>query len=235
MSLSGSMVLPGAETPDPAAVAEADGTGATVGNATTREILFYPKAAVASFEVQRTVLNAADPGMDAYFAGLMIKKHQADFEKKALAQILSEITGAVVSTTHSITGADLLALVDGVSNAIDLPVGSSFLTNWTMFNKLKTLKRLDTSVDRAVLENDMIWDIPAVASALVSKTATTNYDPIIFGAWSNCALASFGNGVNIVVDPYTKAIKNQVVLTSQAEWDAHITDTKAFYKCVSAN
>lgn len=236
INLTGPVNLPGAETPDYATVSEVDGSGASAGSVTSRDVNFFPKIAVAQFETSRVALEMATPGMESYLAGLMMKKHAADFEAKAIAQLISEITAgntvaAEDTTNHLITADDLLALMLKVTSVVDLPIGSGFLTNWTMYNKLKTVKR-DATLDRAINENGMIWDLPSVPSAHVAKVST--YDPVIFGAWSNALTASFGNGVNILVDPYTKAVKDQVVITGQAHWDAHLMDTKAFAKIVDA-
>ena len=47
INLTGAVNLPGAETPDYAAVSEVDGSGASVGSVTSRDVNFFPKIAVA--------------------------------------------------------------------------------------------------------------------------------------------------------------------------------------------
>jgi hypothetical protein len=187
------------------------------------------------------MLESGTPGVDAYLVNLLRKRHASSFEDAAWAQILAEIsqtydyTGGGTGTNHDTAvdyAAGLLGLVNVVANQIDEPAGSAFVTNHVLFNKLSQVKR-SANLTVPVAGDGMIWDRKAVASARVKAIAA--YQPIVFGAWEFCQLASFGSGVNIVVDQITKALSDEVLITGQAHWDGHIVQPVAFAKTVNAN
>lgn len=238
LALDGPITLPGADTPVYTAVNEKTG-GATQGAITTRNILFDAKIAVAQFKMSNKSLIQSQAGLESYLKSLILQRQKYDFEYKALKQIIGEITNSVTIGTTNVVSADgsdaasLLGIVKAVTSVIDLPVNGSFLTDWTMLHKLQGIKKSTSLVD-AVATADSIWNYPAAATALLLASDFAAKDPIVYGDWSRCQLASFGPGVEIIVDNITDAINANTVITAQSYWDGHITDTKAFAKAVNA-
>ena len=240
MNLAQPVELPGGDVPTPTFGTETGfiTTPATETDPTSRNILFSPKVAISQIALTRTMLESGTPGVDAYLVNLLRKRHASGFEDAAWAQILGEISQTYDYTAggsnHDVSvdfGAGLLDLVQVVANQIDEPEGAGFATNHVMFNKLSQVKR-SANLTVPVAGSGMIWDRKAVASARIK--AISSYQPVVFGAWEYCQLASFGSGVNLVIDQISKALSDQVLITGQAHYDAHVTQPIAFAKTVNA-
>jgi len=86
----------------------------------------------------------------------------------------------------------------------------------------------------------MIWDgdfregriagYPASATNQISKTLGDDEDEhgIVFGNWRDLAIATFGNDLELVVDPYTAADSAQIKVTSFAMADAAVLRPESF-------
>jgi len=68
---------------------------------------------------------------------------------------------------------------------------------------------------------------PVLTSTLVPTNIDSNKTAVIFGDWSNLILANWG-GVDLMVDPYFLALKAQVRLIINSEWDIKLKQPKAF-------
>lgn len=236
MNLTNSIVLPGADTPTPGDTTEA-GVGGATGDPVTRSITFDAKIAIAQIPMSKKSLFQSEPGVDSYLMNIMLRKHRYDFEKKALAQILSEITNTVtIGATNVVddaSSATLLNVMKAVASVIDMPARGTFLTNWNMFTKLASVKRSAT-LTLPVVQNGLIWDLPTVVSAVLGQVAAK--DPVIFMDPEYLQTASFGPGVCFEVDSSSQAnaLKGHVTITSQCFWDAHVMNQAAFAKAVNA-
>lgn len=78
-----------------------------------------------------------------------------------------------------------------------------------------------TNATGMVYENGSVDGTQALNT---SNVASTNY---IYGDWSNLAIGSFG-GLDLVVDPYSKAAAGQVRLVVNAFFDAKVLRPEAF-------
>ena len=246
MNLAQPVTLPGGDVPVPTSGTET-GISASESDPTSRNILFSPLVAVSQIGLTRIMLESGTPGTDAYLVQLMRKRHASTFEDLAFARILAQITqsfdyGTSTADSNCATdaGMGLLDLIQVVANQIDEPATSAFVCNHALYNKLSTVKR-SANLTVPVATNNQIWDRAAVKSARVKSitgklddgTTNATFNPIIWGAWEYCQLASFGSGVNIIVDQITKALQDQVLITAQAHWDAEVTQPVSFAKCVN--
>ena len=66
-----------------------------------------------------------------------------------------------------------------------------------------------------------------VASSLVPTLDTGASHPLIFGDWKQMSVGFWG-GMNILVDPYTKASTSQIKLNIELFNDVTVTNEKAF-------
>lgn len=95
---------------------------------------------------------------------------------------------------------------------------------YVMSNKAKAALRgmiKGTNATGMVYENGSVDGTQALNT---SNVASTNY---IYGDWSNLAIGSWG-GIDLTVDPYTRAAAGQVRLVVNAFFDAKVLREEAF-------
>lgn len=95
---------------------------------------------------------------------------------------------------------------------------------YVMSNKAKAALRgmiKGTNATGMVYENGSVDGTEALNT---SNVASTNY---IYGDWSNLAIGSWG-GIDLTVDPYTRAAAGQVRLVVNAFFDAKVLREEAF-------
>jgi hypothetical protein len=75
----------------------------------------------------------------------------------------------------------------------------------------------------------------SLASSQVSKTleAAAKHG-LIFGTWNECALGVWGNDLELIVDPLTKAGYGQILITSFSMGDVALMRPQAFVKGTGA-
>ena len=65
----------------------------------------------------------------------------------------------------------------------------------------------------------------------LTKGAGTDLSAMIYGNWNDCLVGNWA-GMNMIVDPYTKAIEGQVVLVANTFWDILLRRIKSFSAAV---
>jgi len=76
---------------------------------------------------------------------------------------------------------------------------------------------------------------PARATNQVSKLLGTGADHgIIFGNWDDLMVGTWGNDLELVVDPYKYADKGQIVVTSYSMADTAVRRGESFVKALTA-
>ena len=236
MNLTQPTVFPAIDSiPTPTTQAEVDALG-TAGVVVTRQVTFAPNILVSGFGVSRTALQSSPASLDSYLKNMIMKMHIREFDKKAIAKIVSQITGTVVGLSASEI-AKYPGLVTKVQDVTDYNAGCAFLTTNKLLNELKLVKREATLVT-PVATDSTILDWKAVSTSNIAtiaydSTPTLYSEPLVYGDWNYAAFASFGGGVNIVTDIYgANAYSDSVSLIAQAHWDAQVMNKAAFAKMI---
>lgn len=120
--------------------------------------------------------------------------------------------GAVIGGTNGAapTWAHIVALVGKVADA-NADAGSlAFLTNSKVASKLRSTPKVASTDSRMILEiAEMLGYVVHVSNNVpgnLSKgTANAIASALIFGNWADVILASFGDGMDLIVDPFTQA------------------------------
>jgi HK97 family phage major capsid protein len=86
---------------------------------------------------------------------------------------------------------------------------------------LKKTPKFSSAIN-AIWENDKVNEYPAFSSPFC------NQEHIYYGDWSKTVLAVYGNGIEIIVDPFTKANYGEVVLTAIGLFDCGVINKRAF-------
>ena len=142
--------------------------------------------------------------------------------------------GGAPTRTH------ILALMAEVRNQDAQAAAMAFLTNTKVMAKLMDTK-LDSGSGRFLLEQaqaNLLGYRAAFSNQIpadLSKgTSTNTLSAIIFGDFRQLVVGGWG-GMDLVVDPYTKARNGMVALTINSFWDAAVRQPKSFAAIKDAN
>lgn len=143
--------------------------------------------------------------------------------------------GSVVGGTNGAAPdwADIVDLVAAIEDA-DAAAGSlAFLTNPSVAAKLRSTVKVGSTDSRMILEGKTLLDYPVhlttqVPSNLTKGSASGVCSAIIFGDFSGVILASFGQGVDLVVDPFTNATAGQTRIIANSYVDVGIRRAAQF-------
>jgi HK97 family phage major capsid protein len=86
---------------------------------------------------------------------------------------------------------------------------------------LKRITKL-TNAQNTIWELDKVNEYTAIASPAV------NYERIILGDFSKSVLAQFGDGIEVIVDPFSKSTKGEIVLTAIGMFGSGVHNPNAF-------
>ena len=119
------------------------------------------------------------------------------------------------------TYAEVCGLVGDVDSTGIVPTETAgFVMNNAMRATLKAIPRV-AGGERMIIENDMIDGVP------VYVTEYADANTIEYGYFSYALVGQFGDST-LIVDPYTKAAKNQIQFTLNSFWDIKPARKQAF-------
>ena len=119
------------------------------------------------------------------------------------------------------TYAEICGFVGDVDSTGIVPTATAgFVMNNAMRAALKATPRVPGG-ERMIIENDMIDGVPV----FVTEYADAN--TIEYGYFSYALVGQFGDST-LIVDPYTKAAKNQIQFTLNSFWDIKPARPQAF-------
>jgi HK97 family phage major capsid protein len=145
--------------------------------------------------------------------------------------------GSVVGGTNGAapTWAHLVALVAAVANVNAVGGRPGFLFNTKLESKLRSTLKVASTDSKMILEDGQAslvgnpWMASNnVPSNLTKGTATAICSAIIFGNFTDVILASFGEGVDVIVDPYTLATSSQTRVVVNSLCDVGIRRPESF-------
>ena len=120
-------------------------------------------------------------------------------------------------------------------------IGSlGFLTNTVVIKKLMTTVKV-ASTDSVMIVNDFN-DMEGFTRLAGSKCGVSNQVPsgldkgtstdvcsaIIYGNWADLYVGIWGNGIDVIVDPYTDSAKGQLNITTLLDYDVLIRHAESF-------
>lgn len=128
-----------------------------------------------------------------------------------------------------------LVQLEGLVSQVDADIGRiGFLTNTKVRAKLKTTPRIASTDSRCIWDDsDRLLAYPTgvtngVPSNLTKGTSGAVCSAIIFGNFADMVLAQWGNGIDVVVDPYSAAKTGMTVLVANAYLDAGVRRGESF-------
>jgi HK97 family phage major capsid protein len=135
------------------------------------------------------------------------------------------------STTAGGAGAclDMLTAIQTIAASHGLEGNLAFVNDWTLYKALKGGAQVSNITPMMV--GDILAGYPAHFSFAPANVAGTSGDGL-FGDFSKVFFAQFGPS-NILVDPYSAALTNEVRLVMNNHFDWGVSQGKAFVKYTS--
>lgn len=172
----------------------------------------------------KELLAQINPAVQAAIVADMIK----GCDRKITAEVYAV---ALAAATETAAGAITEAGFNALAAAVDMD--GAFAMDRGSFFDAKAVKFDTGSGIRLATQGEMngvgkTWDgTPIYYSNLFSDGANQQY--VVYGAWSELWLGFFG-GLEIVLDPFTRARYGEIVMTVNRLADAIIRNTAAFVK-----
>jgi len=129
--------------------------------------------------------------------------------------------------------ADLVALIGKVADA-NADVGSlAFLSNSKVASYLRSTPKVEDTDSKMLLESNDLLGYPFLVSNqvpdnLTKGSATSACSAIIYGNWQDVILASWGQGVDLLVDPFTQATAGMTRVIANSYCDVGIRRAASF-------
>jgi HK97 family phage major capsid protein len=145
--------------------------------------------------------------------------------------------GSVVGGTNGAdpTWAHIVALMAAVANTNASGGQAGYLFSTKIEAKFRNTVKVASTDSRMLLEDGQTtlsgkkWEASNnVPDNLTKGSATAICSAIIFGNWADVILASFGNGVDMIVDPYTLATSGQTRVVVNSLCDVGIRRPASF-------
>ena len=146
---------------------------------------------------------------------------------------IAATTGVLTFTESTTAGgvgmtADMLTAIQTIANNHGLDGRLAFVNNWAMYSNLKQGAQV-AGVYPAYVDDKLMGYDGYFSSAPASVTASADG---IFGDFSRVYLCQFGPS-NILVDPYSAALTNEVRLVMNNHFDWGVADGASFVKYTS--
>jgi HK97 family phage major capsid protein len=147
---------------------------------------------------------------------------------------IAATTGVLTFTESATTGGvgaclDMLTAIETLANDHGLEGNLAFVNDWTLYKALKGGAQVSNITPMMV--GDILAGYPAHFSFAPANVAATSGDGL-FGDFSKVFFAQFGPS-NILVDPYSAALTNEVRLVMNNHFDWGVSQGKAFVKYTS--
>jgi HK97 family phage major capsid protein len=217
-------------------------------DATTAARELRPKLLYAACDISRRLMIQTNNTIDQFILNNMIQSMAVEFERAVINGAGStEPTGLLTSITQTTamganggapSYAKILELIQTVLSSDGRNVNRRFLTNPKVVAKLKNTL-VDAGSGATVMGYNGLFQsqmgvidgygvsVTANVPSNLSKGTTTGVcSALVFGDFSQIVTGQFG-GVELIVDPYTKARTGQISLTMNSFMDSTVLQPNA--------
>lgn len=143
--------------------------------------------------------------------------------------------GSVIGGTNGAAPdyADIIALIAAIESVDALAGAPAFLINPATAAKLRSTPKVASTDSRMILEGNDLLGYPVhissnVPSNLTKGSASGICSALIFGNFNDVVLASFGEGIDLIVDPFTNATSGQTRVIANSYVDVGIRRAASF-------
>lgn len=194
----------------------------TDSNPTFEKLTLAPVKFTASTVIGKEMLVASNSDVEAFIIDSITRELAYEVENYMLGKVATGAGREInYSALNAMTWADALAFEAAIGgyNVAD----ASFVMSAPARATLKNIAKSDTAVAAGfICENNEINGYAVNVSGCVKN------DNLYFGAWDRLILAQFGQGLEILVDPYTEARSGAIVVVGSICIDAGVDAPEAF-------
>lgn len=222
-----------------AETAELTATDNTIG-----QITLAPKRVGSYTEVSNQLLVQSNPGVERFIREDLLQAIATAIDAAAinggggLAPVGILGTAGIGDVPIGTNGgpptwAALVALIAAVSNANADFGDLAYLTNSKVLAKLRSTQRITATDSIMLLEGNTILDYPIagsnnVPSNLTKGTAAGVCSALIFGNFADVLIGQFGQGVDLIVDRFSKATSGITRVVANSFVDVAIRRAASF-------
>ena len=211
------------------------------------QLLLQPKRIGAWTKYSKQLIAQSSPDIEAFVRNDLMLAIATGFDSAAIngtgssAQptgiLATSGIGSVAGGTNGLAPAwsHLTALVASIANANANGGRPGFLFSTKVESKLRSTVKVASTDSKMILEEGQTSLVgqPWYASNnapdnLTKGTATAICSAIIYGNWEDVILASFGEGVDMIVDPFTLATSSQTRVVVNSLCDVGVRRAASF-------
>ena len=252
--LVGNLDMPTASTV-PSAGWNTENGSATEKSPAFSKVTFSPKRLAAYIQVSNQLMMQSSNSIDLYVRNWLLNAMAQSLETAAIkgggtnepigiignSSVNVTFAGGATSNSTNANGiapvwADVVNLMKAVENANG--DGVAYLTNPSVKAKLQTTARQASGV-----EGNFIWpsggtdlngynvQTSTLVPSNLTKGSSSNLSALIFGDFSKMAIASWGGGLELTVDPFSGATAGLTNVVLNSYLDVELLQPTAFAVC----
>lgn len=194
---------------------------ATDTNPTFENVELSPKKITGSVLVCKEMLANTNSDVQAFVIDSLLKEITYKIQAMMLEKV-AESAGKEInySAITAITWADILAMEAAVDGY--LVDNTSFVMSPAARAALKATPKAENTIAGFICEGNEVNGYAVNVSGVVGN------DNIYYGDWNQLVLGTWGQGIEILVDPYSEARAGNVVIVASALVDAAVVQKNAF-------
>lgn len=184
----------------------------------TQSIILQANRVQAFQSVTRETLAQTNPDVLSSIVGNLYRSLWQAVATKFFDEVEVDAASQVSTATGPATLRTFTNMEASLGN-LDL-MTPSYVMNPTTKSYCKSTAGLTNQA--AIWTGNTVNDLPA------ASTPHCNDDKVYFGDWSKAVVATWGSGVEIIVDPFTQAKQGTIVYTAMMLADVGVHDPQAF-------
>ena len=211
------------------------------------QLLLTPKRVGAWTKYSKQLIAQSSPDVERFVRNDLMQAIAVAFDSAAIngtglsgqptGILATSGIGNVAGGTNGLapTWAHLIALVAAIANANALGGSPGFLFSTKIEAKLRNTVKVASTDSKMILEENQstLAGHPWLASNnapdnLTKGTSSAIASAVIFGNWQDVILASFGEGVDVIVDPFTLATSSQTRVVVNSLCDVGVRRAGSF-------
>lgn len=225
-------------------VGENPSSALTLTQATLDSFTLSPKTGVSGTSYSRQIFVQSSGSIEQFLRDDLAQVISAGLDTAFVNGSGSTQPGGILNQTGTqliplgtnggnLTWADLVATETKVLEAAAAGPSLAFVSTPGVQGYLKSNLRNAVSGAQYLMSDDgRVNGYPFVASVRVpnnlTKGTSSNCHALVFGDWSQCLVATWGDGVDVMVDPYSASLQGMVVVTASIMVDIGWRQPPAF-------
>lgn len=190
-------------------------------NPTFEKVEMSPKKITGSVLVCKEMLANTNSDVEAFIIDSLLKQITYKIEAMMLDKVAEGANKEInYASVNAITWADVLAMEAAIDGY--LVDNMAFVMSPSARAALKATPKAENTIAGFICEGN------EVNGYAVNVTGVAGNDNIYFGDWNELVLGTWGQGIEILVDPYTESRAGNVVIVASALVDAAVVQKDAF-------